>query len=263
MSYCGRRAVGQRARAGGALQGCGAEWERGRRAWGCESGVATCAGRRRAERAHVGRETHAQTVLSPAHAVQGQGRGAERVCGQHARIGCCRRRGRAPCRTRGARTRACRLRTSWTRRERVSKGTCRHGAGHRECRRLGDFVPFLSIGFYPACWRAHVLVTLSFLWQPPVYGLWLWWPAGVQMSQTKKAQRRKVRRCVALTVAQTASRRRQRAQLLLPHSSSFSAAPASSSASSGGESGLQPEWSPIHGDVSSHGPQLSLWGCVT
>jgi hypothetical protein len=113
----------------------------------------------------------------------------------------------------------------------------------------------------PACWRAHVLVTLSFLWQP---GLCMGrcGDGGRRPNVPNKAQCREVRRCGALAVAQTASQRRQ-SSVTSPQSSSFSAAPASSSASSGGESGRQPEWSPIHGDVSSHGPQLSLWGGVT
>ena len=133
-----------------------------------------------------------------------------------------------------------------------------------KCRRLGDlfiFQPCLSFWKGPARWRAHVLVTLSFLWQP---GLCMGrcGDGGRRPNVPNKAQCREVRRCGALAVAQTASQRRQ-SSVTSPQSSSFSAAPASSSASSGGESGRQPEWSPIHGDVSSHGPQLSLWGGVT
>ena len=93
----GRRASGLRGRVGARAARVGLrEWCRDVRGDGEQR-----------ERMWAERRTR-RRLLSPAHAVQGQrGRGAERVCGQHARIGSCRRRGRAPCQTRGARTRAC------------------------------------------------------------------------------------------------------------------------------------------------------------
>ena len=94
----GRRASGLRGRVGARAARVGLrEWCRDAR--GAKGSRESACGQRRTRR---------RSFLSLAHAVQGQrGRGAERVCGQHARIGSCRRRGRAPCRTRGARTRAC------------------------------------------------------------------------------------------------------------------------------------------------------------